>query len=699
MDTGMAGGNNSLDTQLVEQREGDITGELDVLSLGMTADDIHRVTGRVGTAEKFWDSKLDLTNVRNKVEKYWLNNYYSSSDLYDFQAEYKDPRIAIAIETLVSLVSSNPAQPMVTQAYDTDASYELAQQHAKALLAKYEDLYLKAEFQMVARHLLIGYRLGVQKVGWDDTIGQLQPDGSRFGDMTVRTLRPQRVVIDAGAQNINDIPLVAEYCSAMVEDLMARYPDKKEDIMKEAGVQNGVKFDFTKRVGYMEVHFTTTDKKSNKRVEGIAWKYKGVILDSTKTPFWNYDETTTDSTGQVKQANFLEKPAKPYIFYNFLNLGRWVIDDISLTEWAATLQDIHDKRGRQIVENADQMNGGWVFNTRMVKATDAAAWVNNPGDKILANGNVNEAVARLNAPQLDPMVLNDKMDARNEIDNVFGTHGAIKGEVTAAKTLGQDVLSQRGDTARLNTLVTAIEDGSDRLYKFMTQVMKVFYNEPQLIRYSPQDDSTTFFSHGADQIEPGVAIRVKSGSVLPEDPIAKKQETMQLLPILDPLSIAQGLNKPNPKEWAKQNLYFRIFPDKYISEILGVNPDAQGTGDPKALQDIQMLTAGKDVPVDPNVTKEYLATFQQFIQSPQFQQLPPEIKQAIVQHAQQALGAAKQAMGMQDQRPGMPQQAQQPQQPGQQNPQQQVGVQESSLMKNNSFANGMNAQQQQGMRA
>lgn len=650
----MDNGNNGVSQQSIERIEGALTGDLDVLALGMTDDEIRSGIGnRVTTAEKFWNDKLKLDMVRDKVEKYWLNNYYSADDLYDFQAEYKDPRIFTAIETLVALVCSRPPQPIATQAYDSEASYELAQQAQKTLLSKYEDLYLKGKFQMVARHLLLGYRVGVMKYRWDNTVGKLQDDGTRFGDIDVGVLRGQRVVIDAGAQDINNIPLIGEYRSDMLEDLCETYSEKKDDILREHGKSAGTAIDMTRREGYMEVHFTTREKTTKQKIEAIAWKYKTVVLASNKTPFWNYDETYQNQQGQQQQANFLTKPQKPYVLYNYLNLGRWVIDDISLTELAIPLQEIHDKRGRQFVENADQGNGGWVFNTKMVKAEDASAWINNPGDKILANGNVNEAVTRLPAPTMDKSVMEDKIDARNEIDNVFGTHGAIRGEITRNKTLGQDVMSQRGDAARLNVLATAIEDGADRLYKGMMQVMKVFYDEPQLIRFNAQDDAVSFFSYGRDQIEDGLGIRVKTGSVLPEDPVAKKDETIQTMAVLDPLSMAEGLNKPNPKEWAKRNFYYRVLPDKYMTEILGITPDA-GQQDPSAMQHIQMLNQGQQVPPEPSPTKEHLATHQGFMEAPEFKSLPPQIQQLHLQHIQGELANAKQQMGMGQQRPGQP---------------------------------------------
>lgn len=644
-----------------ERVEGGLTEDTDILSLGMTDSEIANAIGnRVSQAEAYWNSNLGLDKVREKVDKYYLNNYYSQDDLYEFQVPYKDNRIFTAIETLVALVISRPPQPVVMQAYDTQASYELAQNLQKALLCKYEDLYLKGKFQMVARHLLMGYRLSVMKYRWDDTVGAIQEDGTRFGDVAVDVVRPQRVVLDAAAQDIGDIPLIAEYRSDTIDDLCDRYPGKKEEIYKQDSAKNNRT---TKKVGYLEIHFTTKDKTTGKRVEAIAWKYKDCIMDSMKSPHWNYDETYQDQQGKTRQANFLEKPSKPYVLFNFLNLGKHVIDDTSLTDQAIPMQEVLNKRGRQIVENADQANSGTIWNSNMVKQDDVAKLLGDPGERVMAQGNVTEAAARLPINMLPDYVMEDKQDARNEIDNIYSTHGAIRGEVTRSKTLGQDVMSQRGDAARINVLATAIEDGGDRLYKGMTQMMKVFYDTPQLFRYTGIDSSTNFFTLGRDQIEDSIALRVKSGSVLPEDPIAKKDETIQTMAILDPLSIAEGLGKENPMEWAKRNFYYRVLPDKYMTEILKVDPNDGMAQDPLATQHIEMLSAGQPVPPEASPTKEHLATHQAFIESPQFKQLPPDVQVIHIQHVKAEVENAKNAMGVSN-KPGMPEdQTQQPEPP------------------------------------
>ena len=112
---------------------------------------------------------------------------------------------------------------------------------------------------------------------------------------------------------------------------------------------------------------------------------------------------------------------------------------------------------------------------------------------------------------------------------------------------------------------------------------------------------------------------------------------------MDPLSIAEGLDKPNPKEWAKRLVYYRFFMDKYLAEILG---DDGSQVDSQAVGDIQALMQGQVPPIPDAPSKEYIATIEQFLKSPGFQSIQdPQIKQNIVEFAKQVMAKAQTGIG------------------------------------------------------
>lgn len=641
----MATSPNLVDSQETsERREGLIVDQGQPLALNLSDEQVASIIGnRVSEAEQWWNSELKLDEARKKSERYYLNESYSEDDLYEFQVPYKNNRILTAVETLVPMITAQPAEPVVTEAQDTDESRQLAYDLGDVLLAQYEDMYLKAKLSMVARHLMVGKRVAVLKYRFDPSIGRLNADGSRRGKTVVEVVRPEKIVFERESADPDNISLIAEYLTATVEGLVFSFPAKKEEIYKHFGITRGVKSQLQKIVGYMEVWFSYYEEDGTKK-EAVAWKLGNVVLDKIKNPNWNYDEYEVDeTTGKLVNLNFLDKPSKPYILFNHLNLGKWIIDDTSLTEQALPLQDVLNKRGRQIVENADQAASGLVINSNMMSQDDAAKLIGDPTEKIMVGGDVRQAAARLPVNQLQGFVIQDKYDARGEIDNIFGSNAPIRGESSGIETLGQEILSQRANLGRLQSITDSIEDGMDKLYKAMVQMMKVYWDEPEIVRFQSSEGKTRFIDWSRDKVEDGIQVRVKAGSTLPKDKFALRNETIQTMAILDPLSIAEGLDKPHPKEFAKRIVYYRFFMDKYLTEILGGGEEGV---DPTALADIQALLAGQ-VPEPPeSPSKEYLATLEKFITSNGFKSIAdPQVKQLVLDFVVKVKENAKAGIG------------------------------------------------------
>jgi hypothetical protein len=607
----------------------------EALSIDLTEEKIKEILGRrVEDAEAWWEKKLELKEKRKENEQRWLNNNLEVSgkdNLYDFQVPYKDNRIFLSVETLVSNTVAKMPLPEVIEAQDTDASRELASNYGKVLYRKAEDLWMKPKLQMVGRHLLMGYRVGVIKVSWDFNAGRVV-DGEPVGDVAVNFVRPHRIVVAERAEDPDDVPLIAESMRATVEELTHRFPNKKKELLDAVGANTGTKVNMGSEIGYREIWFSYLDKEGVKR-EGVCWRYgKDLILDYGINPYFNYDEGS----------NYFDRPQKPYVFFNYLRTGKYVYDDTSLTEQSAVLQDVLEKRGRQIVESADQASGTKIFNTMQIDAAAAEKYTGDPRDNILVKGDVRTAFKR-EAPEILPKyVLEDKFDARREIDNMFGTHAPLRGEKTESPTLGQEVLSQRSDLGRQVTLSESIEKGAKQVYGHMTQQFKVFGDFEHWVRYTGADTGrTTFIQFSNDKIEDGIEIRVQAGSMKADDKLTDRTEAVELAKtgkIIDPLTFAEKWHLPQPRKFAKRAFHFLFMPDRYYSEDL---EGGEGGGDAEAMQTIQRINAGDNVPPKENPSKEYVAYYGQFVKSPAFKQLNPEVQRLHIEHIRGTAQSAK----------------------------------------------------------
>ena len=605
------------------------------ISIKFDEDRINKIIGdRIDKGKSFYDSKLGLTKVRENNEKRWMNKNreVAGLEVYDYQIPYKDNRIFISVETLTSSVVPRIPIPEVMEAQDTEASRELAGNFEKVLMRTAQDMNMRANLRMATRHVLMGYRVGIIKTTWDFKRGRRLENGDFLGGPVSKYVRPHKIVIDADATDPNDIPLIAETLTATVEELIIDFPDKEDDIKSAFSAEKDPeKLNLGTRVNYREIWFTFYE--DGKKYEGVAWKYKNLLLGFGLNPNFNYEND--------EKSNFLESPVKPYVFFNFLRVGRWVYDDTSLTEQAASQQDNLEKRGLQIVDNADQANAAKVWNTEMIDAADAEKYTGDPHDNILSRGNVNEAFGRFPAPPLPRYVVEEKYDARAEIDEIFGTHSPLRGEKTKSPTLGQEVLSQRADLGRTAPLSEAIEEGSTKIFKQITQLYKVFADEEHIVRYLGEDGRTTFVRFSSDKIEDGIEIRVQAGSLKPEDKISDRNELVEMIRSgmqVDPLTFAEMWHVPKPREIAKRIFNYLLNPKGYAQETLKMGG---GEGDEEAMATIQQISAGENVPPKENASKEYLAYYGQFLQSPAFKQLDPEVQQLHILHVRGTMDATK----------------------------------------------------------
>ncbi len=121
------------------ERDEGFQDEGDSIYLDLKKEDIVQIIGkRVTDGETWANQKLKLDDVRKQNEMRWMNQNLevTGDSLYKHQVPYRDNRIFLSVETLVSNVVQQIPEPVITEAQDTDASRELATNYGKVLKAK-----------------------------------------------------------------------------------------------------------------------------------------------------------------------------------------------------------------------------------------------------------------------------------------------------------------------------------------------------------------------------------------------------------------------------------------------------------------------------------------------------------------------------------------------------------------------------------
>lgn len=626
-----------------------------IFDLKMTDDEVlPQIKTPLTESEDYWENDFGLKEVRRKNKNLWLPEHYKDKDIYEHQEDYlyQDNRIFVSVETIKSVVNTRIAQPEVMPAQDTITSLQLAKDVGSALFA-HSKKYQTDDIFRIGVHNLMLARIGWIKLRFDPNIGE-------NGDIIPEHVSPEDVIVDKDAK-WGEVPrfIAQKIRGKTAADLCAMYPDKKQEIYKMLGVSRtdskgnlvAYRTQLAKKVMIYEVWFTAYDPDSDMYVSALVVvdeKFQ-VVLDKQKNPNWNYDDENQLMEGKL--SNFLDRPEPPFIPINYLNDGSSFIDQTTMVEQAAPLQKILDRRGFQIMENSEMSGSGMIFNTLMITKEDIARLVGSPDEKIGVKGNVRDAFTRIPPPPLPNYVVEDKIDARNEIDNIFATHDISRGERSKNVTLGQDKLQLQQNITRMDDIGRAVERAATKYYRYLVQMMKVYYTEEHYFKASGEDGQFDFIVMKGDLIEDGIDISVEAGSTMPIDRESqlKWTETLMGAGMIDPLTvyeIASGGNMPSPKKMLERYITFKTDPMAFAGKV----KDDDFNRD--AFMDIQILQGGQIPKQRDEYSPVYFNFFNNYMLSGDFAKQPEIVKSLFIEHIRLAQGTAqKQLQLMQTQMP------------------------------------------------
>lgn len=611
------------------------------------ADLVTMISKPLRESQTYWEDTFGLKKVREKNMNLWLPNHWKDKDVYDYQEEYlyQDPKVFISVETICSVVNSRIAQPDVMPGQDNVISRQIADDLQKVLYAHGEKYRVSDIFRISTRNLLLK-RIGYVKLRWDPARGE-------HGDIVPDHVAPEDVVVDQDARWGETPRFIAQKIKNKTgEELIAMFPDARQGIYALLGVNRknskGDLVAYKSQLGIKkniwEVWFRYLDQTTGRYAGGLAYVDENVqkVLGKMRNPNWNYEDENV--SGQ--RSNLLDFPAPPFFPANYLNDGSSYIDLTTMVEQSASLQQILDRRGFQIMENAEMAGSGLIFNTQMIKKEDIAKLSGSPDERIGVKGDVNKAVMRVAPPPLPSYVIEDKNDARSEIDNIFATHDITRGEQSSSKTLGQDQLQQGQDYTRMDDIARAVERQAALYNRYLVQMMKVYWTEEHWMWATGEDGQFDHVMMKSDLIEDGIDVTVEANSTLPPNKKDQLKFATELAPagLIDPLSLYEvgaGGTLPSPKKMMERLVKWKTDPASFAADVESDDIDR------KALMDIQELLRGEQPKQRDEITPEYLKFFNHYVTTNgALLHASDKVKRGFATWGQQIMDTAKKQMEM-----------------------------------------------------
>lgn len=534
-----------------ETQEGTITDLLPELDLKITDDELLSL-------KKKWESAWttyyqEIEKSQNENERYWLGKQYMDVQAATNQRPLIDNRIFSSLETFLPIATRQNPEPLVT-ANNTEDGEELADKVTKVLAYQTDIQRLRLKLKKVTRFWAL-YYLGVAKVGWDKT----------EDDIKTVVIRPQKLILDPSS-TIDEDGYTGEYIGEYREDqaktLVVRFPGKKDLFEKK------VDGNMDTKIRYLE---WWTD-------EYVFWTLEENVLGKAKNPHWNYpqedkrmDEFGVEQVTNTDGKNHFSAPKKPYVFLSVFNIGLHPLDDTSLIVQSLPLQDLVNKRMRQTDKNVDGMNGGAVVSGdhfSMEEAAQVSEALRKGATVWVPNGDINAAYRRDQGMPLPTDVFNQLIDARQAIDTAFGTHGTTRGEKSGPETASGRIILKGSDESRIGFISDYLEQFTDQIYNWWVQLMCVYYDEPHVAVIIGEDKAKEYIDLQKEEFNSKLLISVREGSLIPKDPLIKRNEALDLwnAKAIDPIELFKRLDFPNPSEAAKQLWLWNNTPEVLFGE-------------------------------------------------------------------------------------------------------------------------------------
>lgn len=562
--------------------------------------------------------KLQETDKENV--DYLLGDQLDDKEFLKSDSKYIDNRLFSSTRAILSYATGQLAVPEITPSRGDEIYLKGARDLQSALYQHSADEKVDSKTRAAVLNLLTRKR-GYLKLRFD-------PNAGLNGDVVTEVCNPEDVIIDRYAGYLSNPNIIYHRIRCTIDELIAKFPKKANEIRTAFSIKQGRFTQMSRMVVYFEAWFTYMDKNVPK--EGVAWfiHESGLILDKMPNPNWVY----TGDDKEDKVTNVMQRPPKPFVNFNYISFGKSYIDETCLFDQAKPQQDMLNKRGRQIWENADYVNGRWVASKKSFSEEDAYKLVNKGAKTVaLADADdVSKSLVNVSSPELPAYVYNTLLDARNEIDVMMGTPSVFRGaQPDRQDTLGRDMMVKQQAGMLQDDLVRAVSTAMEEYYKIKLQMMRVYYTDDYWFQCKGADGKYEFIMLNGDTLDTNVKIGVQVDSTLPLDKQQIRATSLELLKTnkIDYRTAMEDLGLPNPEVRAERFMKSQLDPAGYTKsiELSQINTDAES--------DIMLLTRNKQPEERDEYSLEYLNYFNKYVASNRFSKLQgddPEAAQRVL---------------------------------------------------------------------
>lgn len=224
------------------------------------------VESRYASSDTIWQIIKQTYDVNTRI---YSNNSDWVSRIPMRLPKTLSNRIFPNVEAVINSVIANPPTLNMIPGRMGMESQDLSRKLERFFSKKYRDLNVKETFRMGLRNLYFG-RLMVLKPFWN----------AKINDFDVRAIDPRDVRCSKYARSEQESEFFIEDIKDNLCSLLSRFPEKKDLILKHNGMEDEEDaYIKNPEITYKEAWIG----------DYVIFKYGGIILDTIRNPYWDWD--------------------------------------------------------------------------------------------------------------------------------------------------------------------------------------------------------------------------------------------------------------------------------------------------------------------------------------------------------------------------------------------------------------------------
>lgn len=446
-----------------------------------------------------------------------------------------------------------------------------------------ETLGLREKLSVMVWHWSV-YFTAILKYGWD----------SKTNDVKIEVRKPQNFLLDPNGyvdEFGNFVGWLGERIETTATKMIELFPKHKDYITVKVNGKLGTKCIYTEWWDD-EMCFST---------------FFNQVLDKHKNEFFNYpstqladeDEEETATPGQ----NHFASPMKPYTLLSVFSLQEQPHDITNLIEQNISNQDQINDRDIQIDKNARQGNNSIILSGLSFNQETAhqAAQAIEDGDPILSPDGNMDAVKRLPANELPNGLMQAQENNKNTLRSIYGTQGVTASTPDTDETAHGMVINTNRDSSRIGGGIgDSLERVARAAFNYLTQLYYVFYDEEHYGAVMGNGAAVSYVEMIMQDEPRRFVVTVAPNSMKPKDEVTEQNLSIELANTgwLDPLTLFERLDDPDPQDTAKKVVLWKTNPQQYQMTYFPEQAPAPGPDPSQNPPDI----AGQQPAGNPNLS-------------------------------------------------------------------------------------------------